>query len=429
MTTAGGATVVADGPADAPEPRRRTLRPDRASWPIWLFTAGLPIAFVLGIHGVAWPAASLVLGVRILANPKTRFPRTSIPLLILVCWMLLSIAMLRGPGSLPVYLYRWTLFLGCLTTLVWLVNVSREAVPTNRIVDWLAVTWICLILGAYLAPLLSDVIVTSPFQALLGPLGREPFMARISEWRFAETQGFLGYQVARPALPFGSANSWGSAVGILTPFFIRSWIIDAEPKRRARGIALLVVAVYPIIVSVNRGLWISLAVGMTYFAARKALRGRFGPFAVLMGLVMAMAFLLAFTSLGSLVTDRLDNSGRSNAARSGLYELAWQGALDSPLIGNGEPKPVPGGLPTDPPIGTHGLFWYLMFVHGFVGLTLFLTWLGLEVFRSGRVTTPLGWWTHLALVIGLVEVPYYGLLPHVILLGIAAGLSHREEIA
>ena len=429
MTTAGGATAVADGPADAPEPRRRTLRPDRATWPIWLFTAGLPVTFVLGVHGIAWPVAAVVLAGRILANPRTRFPRTTIPLLILITWMLLSIPMLRSPGSLPLYLYRWTLFLGCLSTLVWLVNVRQDRVPTARIVDWLAALWICLILGAYLAPLLPNIIITSPFQVILGPAGRVPFVARISEWRFAETQGFMGYQVARPALPFGSANSWGSAVGILTPFFIRSWLIDADRRRRTRGMVLAVLAVYPIILSVNRGLWISLAVGMVYFAARKALRGRFGPMAILIGLMVSLFLLLALTSLGGLVTDRLDNSEKSNDARSGLYELAWKGALDSPLIGNGEPKPAPGALPTDPPIGTHGLFWYLMFVHGFVGLALFLTWLGMEVFRSGRVTAPLGWWTHLALVIGLVEVPYYGLLPHVILLGIAAGLSHREEIA
>lgn len=428
MTAPGGATAVADGPPVAPGSHRRTLRPDRATWPIWLFTAGLPVSFVLGIHGIAWPLCAVVLGGRILANPTTRFPRTSIPLLILLGWMLLSIPMLDGAGSLPIYLYRWSLFLGCLTSLVWLANVSTSRVPTERIVDWLAAMWICLILGAYLAPLMPNVIATSPFQILIGPAGRNPFIARISEWRFAETQGFMGYAVARPALPFGSANSWGSAVGILTPFFIRSWLIDADARRRTRGIVLLVLAIYPIIVSVNRGLWISLAVGMAYFASRKALRGKFTPMAVLMVLVVGLAGLLAFTSLGNLVTDRLNNSEKSNDARSGLYELAWRGAVDSPLIGNGEPKPAPGALPTDPPIGTHGLFWYLMFVHGFVGLALFLTWLGMEVFRSGRVRTPLGWWTHLALVIGLVEVPYYGLLPHVILLGIAAGLSHREEI-
>jgi hypothetical protein len=39
----------------------------------------------------------------------------------------------------------------------------------------------------------------------------------------------------------------------------------------------------------------------------------------------------------------------------------------------------------------------------------------------------LGWWAHLSIVITLVEVPYYGLLPHVIVLGVAVGISHRES--
>ena len=95
--------------------------------------------------------------------------------------------------------------------------------------------------------------------------------------------------------------------------------------------------------------------------------------------------------------------------------------LTSPMVPD-----APVGMP---PVGTHGLIWYLMFVHGFVGMALFLGWLGLEVLRSGRVRTADGWWSHLALVIGLVQVPFYGLLPQVVLLGIAAGLSHREDPA
>jgi hypothetical protein len=417
-------------PASTAAPtRRRSYRPDKASWPIWLFTAGLPITYAAGFHGIAWMFPALVFGARILANPSTRFPRSSVPLVLLVAWILLSASMLPSSSNLPLFLYRWSLFAGCLAAFVWLVNVREDVVPSRRIVDWLAAMWICLVVFGYVATVLPHLITTSPFQLLLGPLGRIGYVARITEWRFAETQNVLGHQVPRPAAPFGSANSWGSAVGILTPFFVRSWLVDVDRKRRRQGLALLVLAVYPILVSVNRGLWISLTIGLVYLAARRALRGKFGPLAVLLGGVAVMAVLLVATSAGDLVSNRLADSGKSNDARSNLYELAWQGSLDSPLVGNGAPQPAPGALPTDPPIGTHGLFWYLMYVHGFVGLFLFLGWLGLEVFRSGRVRTPLAWWTHLSLVIALVEVPYYGLLPHVVLIGIAAGLAHREVMA
>lgn len=426
MTATGQAASVSPGRPASPAARRRTYRPSRATWPLWLITAGMPLSFALGIHGAAWALPGLVLGGRILAHDKTRFPRSSIPLLLLLGWMLLSASML-GPDNLPLFGYRWLLFVGCLTSLVWLENVGEDVVRSTTIVDWLAALWIFLVVVGYLAAVLPDLITASPFGIALGPIGRIPYVARITEWRLAETHRFMGYPVPRPAAPFGAANSWGSAVGLLTPFFIRSWLVDVDARRRRKGIALLALSVYPILVSVNRGLWISLTVGLIYFAARKALRGRFGPLAILFAGILTVAALLVATPAGSLVTDRLDNSEKSNDARSGLYELAWQGALDSPLIGNGAPQPVPGALPTDPPIGTHGLLWYLMFVHGFVGLGLFLTWLGIETFRSGRVRTSLGWWTHLSLVLALVELPFYGLLPHVVLIGITAGLSHREE--
>jgi hypothetical protein len=430
VTAAGRATAVGPVPpaADAPS-RRRTYRPDKASWPLWLFTAGLPISYAVGIHGVAWMLPALVFGARILANPSTRFPRSSVPLVLLVVWILLSASMLPSAANLPLFAYRWSLFAGCLAAFVWLVNVREEVVPSHRIVDWLAAMWIVLIVFGYVATVLPNLITASPFQLSLGPIGKIGYVARITEWRFAETQKIMGIAVPRPAAPFGSANSWGSAVGILTPFFVRSWLVDVDRKRRRQGIALLVLGVYPILVSVNRGLWISLTIGLVYFAARKALRGKFGALAVLGGGVAVMAVLLVATSAGDLVSNRLDDSGKSNDARSNLYELAWQGTLDSPLVGNGAPVPVPGAPPEAPPIGTHGLFWYLMFVHGFVGLFLFLAWVAIEVFRSGRVRTPLAWWTHLSLVVAVVEVPYYGLLPHVVLFGIVAGLAHREVLA
>ncbi|MBA3283195.1 MAG: hypothetical protein H0U29_13290 [Acidimicrobiia bacterium] len=166
-------------------------------------------------------------------------------------------------------------------------------------------------------------------------------------------------------------------------------------------------------------------VGLVYFAARKALRGRFGALAVLFGTIFVVGLLLVVTPAGSLVQQRLGGSGQSNEARSELYVDAWRGAVDSPLVGNGVPRAT-NYYENSPPVGTHGLLWYLMFIHGFVGLGLFVGWLAIEAFRSGQVRTPLGWWAHLSIVITVIQVPYYGLLPHVMVLGLAVGISHRE---
>ena len=426
MTTVGEPIAPAN-PTHSGTAPRRSYRPDRATWPIWGFTAGMPVAYALGLHGLAFNLPALVFGARIIARRNTRFPRSTIPLIAFCGWALLSLSQAQF-SSIPVFAYRWTLFVGCLTTLVWVVNVSEDRVPTRKLVDWLALLWITMIGFGYLGQVLGDFSTASPTTLLLGSVGRIDFVARITNWHLADVQQLLGRAVARPAAPFPAANSWGAAVAILTPFFIRSWIVDAAGRRRRIGYLLLVAAVGPIVISVNRGLWISLIVAALYFVARKALRGRFGPIAVLMVAVATVGVVFVATPVGSVVTDRFDSAQETNESRSKLYEDAWRGAIDSPLVGNGVPRAT-DYYTGSPPVGTHGLLWYLMFIHGFVGLALFLAWIGIEVFRSGRIRDPLGFWTHLALVIAVVEVPYYGLQPHVVLIGLIAGIAHRELAA
>jgi O-antigen ligase len=417
------APPAADSGSSTAEVSARATR--RVAWPLWVITVGTAPAMAVGLHGLSWMLPGLVFGARILSHRPTRFPLSSLPLVVLVCWIPLS-ATVIPPSGLPLFTYRWLLWVGCLATFVWLVNVDERVVPSHRIVDWLAALWITLVVFGYFATLLPDLASPSPLGYLLGPIGRIEFVARLSEWRFAETQQFLGYPVPRPAAPFGSSNAWGSAMGILTPYFLKSWVIGVSAARRRKGVLIGLVAIYPILVSVNRGLWLSLIVGGVYFAARRALRGRFTALALLMAGVIAVAALLVVTPAGGLVTDRLDKSERSNSARSSLYERAWQGALDSPLVGHGAPVFAPDLPEGTPPVGTHGLIWYLMFIHGFFALALFLVWLAIEVFRSGRLRTPLAWWVHLSLIATVVQMPYYGLMPHLVIVGATVGLAHRE---
>jgi hypothetical protein len=429
VTTVGepGVAPVDPDPPIRRTARVRTLRPTRATWPLWAITAGMPLMFLIGAHGLIWPLVSVVLLLRLVRHREATFPWTSAPLVLFVCWTPLSFAA-TTPSALPIFTYRWLLFAGCLALLVWVINMPTDTLPTDRIVDWLAALWIATIALGYLAQLLPDLDMASPLSTLLGPLGRVDFVARISSWNLADNDEFLTTSYARPAAPWAAANSWGAAVGILTPFFIRSWLVDASRRRRQVGIALLVASAVPIIMSANRGLWIGLVLALVYYAARKAFRGKFGAVAVLFAAVFLVGVALVVTPAGGLVNDRINGSDDSNEARSELYVDAWKGALDSPLVGNGVPRPT-NYYENSPPVGTHGLIWYLMFIHGFVGLVLFLGWLGLEVVRSGQVRTKLAWWAHLSLVIALVSVPYYGLLPHVMLMGIAAGIAHREATA
>jgi hypothetical protein len=428
MTLTGEAEPLTAAPVAAPHRPAKGYWPNRTTWPLWACTAGMPFAYVLGLHGLVWSVPGLVLGARLLSNRNTRFPRTSILLVVFLGWTLLSATMLTSGSGYLLFAYRWTLFAGALATLVWLVNEPEERVSSDQVVDWLAALWIILVAFGFLGIMFPHFSMLSPFQRVTGSIGRKGFVDEISNLRLAETQGFLGFALPRPAAPFGGTNGWGAAMGILTPFFIRSWVVEAQGRRRRWGIAIGLIAAYPILISVNRGLWVSLTVGLLYYVCRKALRGKLTPVLVLFGVMLTVSVALVVTPAGNLVQERLNSAGteRSNESRADLYHLAYQGAKESPLIGNGTPQRAIEA-PDLPPVGTHGLIWYLMYVHGFVGLGLFLGWLGVEVVHSGRVRRSKTWWTHLALIIGLVEVPFYGLLPQVVLFGVAAGLAHRED--
>ena len=264
---------------------------------------------------------------------------------------------------------------GCLAILVWIVNLDEKTLPTGRITDWMAALWITTIAFGYIAQLAPHLDTPSLTSILLGPVGKISFVARISDYHLADINEFLTSSYARPAAPWSAANSWGAAVGILTPFFVQSWLVEAKGRRRTVGIVLLLASALPIILSANRGLWIALGFSMVYFAARKGLRGKFGALAVMVIMVAMVAVALVVTPAGQLVMNRINGSTDSNTARSELYVDAWKGALDSPLVGNGVPRPT-NYYKNSPPVGTHGLIWYLMFIHGFVGMFLFLGWLG-----------------------------------------------------
>lgn len=424
MTTAGAAPLATTRVAPSARRPARTLRPDRNNWPIWGFTAGVPLTFLLGLHGFWWCMPGVVLGSRILRRPRTEIPRSTFPLILYLCWVPLGFSML-GIGNLPIFLYRWSLFIGCFTVIVWITNSSEDSLPTERVVDWMAALWVSLVAFGWLAQVLPTFHSKSPFTTMLGPAGGIDYIARISDWKIADFQALGAGKIARPAAPFGAANSWGSAVGILTPFFIRSWMIGTSRRRKRVGAFLLAAAALPIVTSVNRGLWISLALAFVYFTARKALRGRFTASILLALAIVGVAVAFVATPLGTIVQDRLVSAEDSNDSRAHIYEDAWNGALDSPLAGNGAPRPT-HYYKGSPPVGTHGLIWYLMFCHGFVGLALFTTWMFTELVRSGSPPTSEAWWSHLTIFICVVQIPFYGLIPHVVLLGMAVGVAHRD---
>jgi O-antigen ligase len=394
------------------------------AWPILICTAALPLMFLLGLQGLAWAAPGIVLSLRLVRQPRTRIP-TGVALLgVAVMWMLLGVLQVRI-GGFPLFFYRWSLFLGAFASELYLINTPTSRVPTARISQWLAALWIAMIAFGWLA-ILFPLDTKSPFLLVMpGPISNIEFLDSISAWRMAEVQGFLGFPLPRPAAPFPAANGWGSAAGLLFPLFLKHWLVEARGRRKTLGVWILVMATAPIIYSFNRGLWLSIGLCLVYLVIRHLLSGRWQALLVVAAGAAVIAAVVLLTPLGDLATEKVETAGDSNDSRNELVQGAIEGAKESPLLGHGAPERVREDLP---PLGTHGMVWYLVFVHGFVVTALYLGWLGIEIVRSAPSRSPGSIWFHLVLVVAGLQTFVYGMLPQVVIIGIVAGLARREAM-
>lgn len=397
------------------------------AWPLALLTFWMPVAYFLGFSALVWILPALVFGIPLATRRTLRVPGMIVPFAALVAWIPISALELSGLNSLPVFVYRYLIWVSTLVVFVWLCNTSTRKVPTARIVDMLAALWIVLIGFGFLAIFFSHVAMASPLQMVLpAGLRDNSFIYDLTVIRFAELQTFATGAVPRPAAPLPATNGWGSTLGLLLPFFILSWLNAPSGRRRLVGWIICAAAVIPIAVSTNRGLWLSIGIALVYYAGRRMMRGDARPM-LAVGILGGMALtLVLFTPLATVVTARLDNTAASNDTRASVYKEAYAGALASPLYGNGAPASQ-DPLAMAPPVGTHGLIWYVMFCHGFPALAMLIVGLFTLFFATMLARTPTALWAHIAILICITQIPYYGLLPQLVVVGIAAGICWREN--
>jgi hypothetical protein len=394
-------------------------------WPLVALSVGLPPLYLLGLASFAWALPGVAFGAALLLRKGVKVPRGGGILLALVVWTAVSGIQLHGITTLALFGYRWSLFLSLAMAYIWVCNVPRDEVSDAAIIRVVGWTWPVLVAFAGLALLLPDVSSPSVLlRTLPAGLANHQLMVDLSSLRFAEIQRFLGYPVPRPSAPFAYANTWGSALALTLPFFVLDRVVGQSRARRATGVLVLALAVVPIVVSLNRGLWLSGAAAVAYVAIRRALSGDLRTFVRFAAAAAVAVALVLASPLGGLISDRFERAADSNESRESVaYESLKRGA-ESPLLGFGAPQ-LTDDAPV--PVGSHGLLWYLVYAHGFVAAGLFLAWLLGALRRGLALTTDQGMWLTTVLVMTLIQILIYDMLPHVVLLGVAAGLLWRSR--
>ena len=309
-----------------------------------------------------------------------------------------------------VWSLRFGFYVASAVILVYTYNLDAREFPTRRMLNCLVAYWTLIVVGGYLGMVLGDLEFTSVAEMVMpSGLQSQAFVASMFHPRFGQAQDFLGFAVDRPTMPFQYTNNWGSNITLITPFLI-PWAA-ARRWRKPVAIAAMAVAVVPIIWSLNRGLWITLALGIVYAAARQALRGQVRQLVSVLAVILATLVLVLATPLGDLVALRAEE-GHSDQRRSTLYDSSLEAVAASPIVGHGGPV-YSEDLPDDaPPAGTHGQIWLVLVPNGVPAAILFVAFFVVMIVRTwGAATGTFAFWANVAWVIALSQIVVYALLP------------------
>ena len=407
--------------AALPEVRRPRRAPlFRPGWIVVAMFPMFPLWWALGFGGFVFQGASVVLALWILGRRRVIIPPTSGILLLYIGWVLLSATQLDKGTRYLVFAYRFSAYLCALLLLIYVFNERR--VTREWIAHKIGLFWIFCIVGAYAGLLIPSFRFPVTLASMVFPKGLQSneFFGTLIRPGTAQIQEYIGFSLSRPKTFFAFSNEWGGAVGLLTPFFVVGFLRSELARRRRIGHLAAAAAVIPIVLSANRGLWISLGIYLVYLAVRGVISGDARSARPLLAVALVVLAVLV-SPIGKLAES---GASRETNAREGIYREALDGARERPILGWGGTRPSKN--PESPSIGTHGQFFNIVFSHGYVGLFLYFGW----AFSAALLATRRedGTSQHLSTVvfIGLVQMFFYDLLPGGIpLMAIALALCLR----
>jgi polysaccharide biosynthesis protein PslJ len=407
---------------------RTTPRGSPLTWPLGVLFVAFPLWWVIGISSFMWALVPIPMVVALIWRRRTRAPVAILLWFAFTSWVLLSGVQLHSDTKLITFVYRLMLYFGAGVLFLWVYNLPRSGRLDVKVLRILTVFWMIVVIGGYAGLILGSHTFTPPIDYLLPHgLRSQAFVQELVQPVFAEVEGFLGYPVPRPAAPFAFTNNWGGNIAVLTPVAFAAIGAAGPGTRRKVIIGFLGASLVPMVFSLDRGMFLSLGVGLLYVAIRLAIRGRLGGLVSLLGVVALLAAVVAFTPLGQLVTANVSSThGHSNTTRVSVAQQAVAGANASPVFGYGEPQAVTGQGGT-PPIGTQGQLWMTLYSNGYPATIFFIGFFLAVLWQTRRARGNTGLWLHAVPLIALAQITVYGWLPvELQVVMVIAALAYRR---
>ena len=367
---------------------------------------GFPVWWLSGIGDVIFVLGAAIMGMLLIRRGHIQAPRGFGIWMFFLLWMLCSVIGIDTGGRLVGFIYRALLYLAVTVIFLYVYN-GRSTITPRNVLGVLTGFWLVVVAGGYLGIFFPLLTVTTPLSYVLpdfllsNELVQEMVVRRATQYN---PDSWLSLD-PRPSAPFLYTNGWGNAYSLMMPIVIAYTALVRRERKFWWLVVAIVISVVPALLTLNRGMFIGLGIGLAYVALRWLIAGRFRAFFALLavGVVVLAAFFLSPAQ--ERLTNRLDESSTTED-RANLYDETFQRTLESPLFGYGAPRP--SAVEGAPSAGTQGQFWMVMFSHGFPAVIAFTGWLLWVFVRSISRRDPVGLACNTVLLVISVETLYYG---------------------
>lgn len=437
LVVSGGtaSTTRTAGPAHSATPPKPIK--SLPAWPVVALLAGYPLWWALGLGVLIFPIMAGPMLVLLLLRRSRGRPLRLPPGF--AWWALFLTAVVISIGALGAdpagtvtghfgdrviaVAYRLIMYVALTLLLLYVGNLTEAELPRRRLVKLLGWLFVVTVLGGLLGIVAGRFAFTSPVELLLpSDIRDKGFVQSLVHPYAAQMMDIVGGNKPRPAAPWGYTNTWGNNFCLLA-----GWLVVAAWSTRRLGpkvfaVLCLAVSIVPAVVSLNRGLWIGLAVLVVYVATRYVLLGKIWIIAAVALAGAGLAVALVASPLGDVVSARLDN-GKSNGVRSFLIERALDGAVHSPVIGYGSTRTTIGGRNSitvgesaacercgNFTVGGNGQLWQLLYAHGAAGTAGYLGFFAYGLWRFRRDRSAIGITASAAIVTSFSAMLWYNSL-------------------
>ena len=384
-----------------PAPRDRAL----PRWPLLTGLYGLPLFWVSGLLPFSYMALAGVMVLLLLVRGRVTFLPGTGPYFAFLLWVAIAVGSIGGVGQLIGYTWRMGDLVAVGIFVLYYANAER--LTPGDVMAGLAFMWVVVVALGLAAMVFPEFRLTTPAARLLpGAITGNPLVHELLNPRLAEVQEPWGAAepYVRPAAPFPYTNSWGTAYVLLTPVVLVRILLTRRRALRVFLVLALLVSALPALATSNRGMFIGLMVVVGYAALRLFLQGRILPLLLVALGSGAVGALLVWSGAVAQILGRQEHSD-STGTRADVYRTTFEETMNSPLVGWG----ARARWRVEVALGTQGFVWTLMYSYGFVGLALFLVFIGGVVVRTWKVHDMAEIFLHGVVVASCVTILFYGL--------------------